>query len=132
MSDAVFATAMRSHLAGALRAEHAGSSVRLAGWVHRTRDLGGLVFVDLRDRAGIVQLSLGPAWAASEVIAIAQGLGPETVVLVEGTVVLRDAERRNPELASGDVEVQATAIRVVGAADAPAIPVARAKGDKLA
>jgi aspartyl-tRNA synthetase len=54
------ATALRTHLAGALRPEHVGQAVRLGGWVHRARNLGGLVFLDLRDRAGLVQVSFDP------------------------------------------------------------------------
>jgi aspartyl-tRNA synthetase len=131
MRDAVYATAMRSHLAGALRAEHAGLTVSLAGWVHRTRDLGAVAFIDLRDRAGLLQLSVDPGWSSADIIAMARGLTPETVVVVEGAVVLRDASRRNPDIESGDIEVQVRGLRIVGEADVPAIPVARNKGDKM-
>ena len=62
------ATVHRSHLAGALTRAEVGREVRLAGWVHRRRDLGGLVFIDLRDRAGLVQLSCNPAWTPPEVM----------------------------------------------------------------
>jgi aspartyl-tRNA synthetase len=127
-----FATAHRTHLAGALRADHAGQRVRLGGWVHRTRDLGGLIFLDLRDRAGLVQVSLDPSWADAQTLATAAAAGVESVVLVEGEVVVRSAERRNPDMASGDVEVRATSVRVVGPAVTPTIPVARGKGEKLA
>jgi aspartyl-tRNA synthetase len=123
---------MRSHLCGALRREHAGQAVRLGGWVHRTRNLGGLVFLDLRDREGIVQVSFDPSRTGAEAVDVAQRLTPETVVLVEGTVAERPAEGRNAELATGEVEVRATSVRVVGPAAIPAIPVARARGDKLA
>ena len=126
------ATALRSHLCGSLREEHAGQRVRLGGWVHRTRNLGGLVFVDLRDRAGIVQVSFSPETASAEALAVAERLTPETVVLIEGEVVIRPSEMRNPELATGDVEVRAATARVVGPATTPAIPVARGKGEKLA
>ncbi len=125
-------TAMRSHRCGSLRLEHAGKTVQLGGWVHRTRDLGGLAFLDLRDRDGIVQVSCDPARAEGDTMAVVQGLTPETVVLVEGEVVARPVEGRNPDLATGDVEVRATRVRVVGPAAIPAIPVARNKGDKLA
>jgi aspartyl-tRNA synthetase len=107
-----------------------GQRVRLGGWVHRRRDLGGIVFVDLRDRAGLVQLAVGPQ--APEAVRHAAGrLTSETVVEVEGLVVARPAAMRNPELATGDVEVHPTALAVVGPAETPAIPVARGKGEEL-
>ena len=126
-----FATSLRTHLAGSLRASHVGTSVRLGGWVHRSRNLGGIVFVDLRDRDGLVQLSFGTDWASAEAIAAAAAVGVESVVQVEGTVVLRDAATRNSEMGTGEIEVRATAIRVLGPAVTPAIPVARGKGEKL-
>ena len=132
MSDSALATTHRSHLCGAIRAEHVGATVRLGGWVHRARDLGGLVFIDLRDRAGLVQVSFDPSLAGAELASRAASLGAETVVLVEGVVVERPAAMRNPEMATGDVEIRATALRVVGPADTPAIPVARGKGEQLA
>lgn len=125
-------TGLRTHQCGTLRLEHVGRSIRLGGWVHRSRNLGGLVFVDLRDRAGIVQVSFDPRAASAEAMGIAEKLGVESVVLVEGEVVARPAEGRNPELGTGDVEVRASTIRVVGPAVTPAIPVARGKGEKLA
>ena len=106
------ATSLRTHLCGSLRAEHAGQRVRLGGWVHRRRDLGGIVFIDLRDRAGLVQVAFGPAWASSDVLERAGALGSETVVLAEGEVVARPQTARNPEMATGDVEVHATALTV--------------------
>ena len=127
----VFATSQRSHQCGALRAAHAGTAVRLGGWVHRSRNLGGLVFIDLRDRAGLVQVSFNPDWSSAAAIADAAAVGVESVVIVEGTVELRPAEMRNPNLETGDIEVRATAIRVVGPAVTPAIPVARGKNDQL-
>ncbi len=124
-------TTLRSHRAGLLRASHAGQTVRIGGWVHRTRNLGGLVFVDLRDLSGLVQVSFDPQRTPRELCDAAAALGSETVVLVEGTVVLRPEAMRNGDLPSGDVEVHATALRVVGPAEVPAIPVARAKGENL-
>lgn len=126
-----FATGLRTHMCGELRLEHVGMNVRLGGWVHRTRNLGGLVFVDLRDRAGMVQVSFAPDHSGREVQALAERLSSETVVLIEGTVVARPEEVRNPELATGDVEVRATGLRVLGPAVTPAIPVARTRGEKL-
>ena len=126
-----FATSYRTHLAGALRLSDAGARVRLGGWVHRKRNVGGLVFIDLRDRSGIVQISVNAAQAGPEMLETAAGVGTESVVLVEGEVVARPPEGRNPEMATGDVEVLATDLRVVGPAVTPAIPVARAKGEPL-
>ncbi len=126
-----FATALRSHLCGALRLSDVGSRVRLGGWVHRTRDLGGLLFLDLRDRSGLVQVSFDPALAAPDVYALAASVGGETVVLVEGDVVERPQAMRNGELATGDIEVKAASLQIVGPAAVPAIPVARARGEKL-
>src|SRR3954470_3800690 len=131
MSEPALATTHRSHLSGALRAEHVGTTVRLGGWVHRARDLGGLVFMDLRDRAGIVQISFDPSTAGAELCARAASLGAETVVLIEGQVVKRPDAMRNADMGTGDVEVRATALRIVGPADTPAIPVARGKGEQL-
>jgi aspartyl-tRNA synthetase len=108
-----------------------GERVRLGGWVHRRRDLGGIVFIDLRDRAGIVQVAVGPG-APEAARRVAGGLAGETVVEVEGEVTARPADMQNPELATGAVEVQATTLTVVGPAVTPAIPVARGKGEELA
>src|SRR6059058_5611806 len=119
------ATSYRTHLCGALRLSDAGQKVRLGGWVNRSRDLGGLAFVDLRDRAGLVQVSFDPKMCPADVCAAAAALGLETVVLIEGEVVARPDAMRNAELSTGDVEVRATALTVVGPAVAPAIPVAR-------
>jgi aspartyl-tRNA synthetase len=126
------ATTHRTHLCGALRTANAGQHVRLGGWVHRSRDLGGLAFVDLRDRGGIVQVSFDPRSCSPDVCAAAAALGPETVVLVEGEVVARPEAMRNPELATGDIEVRANALKIVGPATPPAIPVARARNENLA
>ncbi len=104
----------------------------LAGWVHRSRNLGGLVFLDLRDRAGLVQVSFDPKWTSQDAIDKAASLGQETVVRIEGRVELRPVDMRNADLLTGDVEVHATSISVLGPADTPAIPVARGKGEKLA
>ena len=89
------------------------------------------MFVDLRDRAGIVQVAVGPG-APEDVRRVAGVLGTETVVEVEGQVTARPANMKNAELATGEVEVQATKLAVVGPAVTPAIPVARGKGEELA
>jgi len=107
MSESALATTFRTHLCGALRDEHVGATVKLGGWVHRSRDLGGLVFFDLRDRAGLVQVSVDLSKATPELAAVASSLGAETVVLVEGTVAQRPEAMRNAELGTGSVEVRA-------------------------
>ena len=126
-----FATKMRTRLAGSLRESDVGERVRLGGWVHRRRNLGAIVFLDLRDRAGLVQVSFDPKTVDAKLIEEAAALTPETVVLVEGEVVARPADMRNRELATGDVEVRPSSLRVVGPAAIPAIPVARGKGELL-
>src|SRR4051812_5691635 len=132
MTDSALATTLRTHLCGALRDRDVGSTVRLGGWVHRARDLGGLVFFDLRDRAGLVQVSIDLASASPELAQAARALGAETVVLVEGTVTKRPEAMRNAELGTGGVEVRAASLRILGPADTPVIPVARGKGEQLA
>ncbi|HEU4995908.1 MAG TPA: aspartate--tRNA ligase [Gemmatimonadaceae bacterium] len=127
----VEATELRTHMCGSLRAAHAATRVRLGGWVHRTRNLGGLVFLDLRDRSGIVQVSFDPNRSPADAVALAATLGNETVVLVEGEVALRPDTMRNSDMLTGDVEINATSLRIVGPAETPAIPVARARNEKL-
>ncbi len=126
-----FATTRRSHLCGELRTSHVGAKVKLGGWVHRTRNLGGLVFLDLRDRAGLIQVSVNPEWTPADAIERAGKLGLETVVLIEGEVALRPAEMKNAEMETGDIEVRALSVEIVGPAETPAIPVARGRGEKL-
>ena len=124
-------TLYRTHLCGELSREHVGQAVRLGGWVHRRRDLGGVVFLDLRDRAGLVQLSFDPRWSPPEVIARAASVGPETVVLAEGEVAVRPEIGRDAGMASREVEVHVRALAIVGPAVTPAIPVARKEGEEL-
>ncbi|HEX5385955.1 MAG TPA: aspartate--tRNA ligase [Gemmatimonadales bacterium] len=125
------ATGMRTHRCGSLTRADVGQTVRLGGWVHRRRDLGGIVFIDLRDRDGLVQLSCNPAWTPPEVMERAAGLGAETVVLATGVVALRPEPSRDPRLVSREVEVHVTDLEVVGPADTPAIPVARKENEEL-
>jgi aspartyl-tRNA synthetase len=128
----LFATARRTHLCGELRTAHAGETVRLGGWVHRNRSLGAIVFLDLRDRAGLLQATCDPRFSPPDVIALAGRLGAETVVEVEGVVAARPADMVNRDLETGSIELQVTALRIVGPATTPAIPVARGKDEKLA
>jgi aspartyl-tRNA synthetase len=107
---------IRSHEAGALRAADAGEQVRLAGWVARRRDHGGVVFIDLRDGSGIVQVVLREEDVAHE-------LRAEFCVLVTGIVRLRPAGNENPELATGEIEVAASALEVLSQADPLPFPI---------
>ena len=112
----------RTHMCGSLRADHAGSNVSLAGWVGRKRDHGGVVFLDLRDREGIVQLVAHPE-DAPEAHRVAAAVKPESVVRVEGEVRLRSERTINPNLATGMVEVAAQRIDVLTEAETPPFPV---------
>ncbi len=107
---------IRSHEAGSLRAGDAGEQVRLAGWVARRRDHGGVVFIDLRDGSGIVQVVMREEDLAHE-------LRAEFCVLVTGAVRLRPAGNENPELATGDVEVAAASVEVLSQADVLPFPI---------
>jgi aspartyl-tRNA synthetase len=124
-------TSLRTHSGGLLTRDQAGCQVRLGGWVHRRRDLGGLVFIDLRDRHGLVQLSFDPAYTPKEVLERAAGCGVETVVLVTGTVALRPNAARDAGMVSREVEVQVAALEVAGPAVTPAIPVGRKENEEL-
>ncbi|NBM18509.1 aspartate--tRNA ligase [Streptomyces sp. GC420] len=103
----------RSHTCGELRATDVGSDVRLSGWLHNRRDLGGILFIDLRDHYGLVQLVARPGTAANEALA---KLTKETVVRVDGKVVSRGADNVNPELPTGEIEIEVETVEVLGAA----------------
>ncbi len=107
---------IRSHEAGSLRADAAGEQVRLAGWVARRRDHGGVVFIDLRDGSGIVQVVVRQE-------DVAHDLRAEYCVLVDGTVQRRPAGNENPELATGEIEVAASSIEVLSQADPLPFPI---------
>ncbi len=108
----------RSHTCGELRAEHAGSSVTLVGWVHRRRTHGGLTFLDLRDRYGLIQV-VANAEESSAAHAAAEDLRSEYVISVSGTVARRPEGTTNPGLPTGEVEVHAEAIEVLNGARTP-------------
>jgi aspartyl-tRNA synthetase len=130
MTDA-FATMLRSHAIGELRAADAGRPVRLAGWVHRRRDLGGLLFVDLRDRTGRAQLSFGPDHSPPDVLERARRVGSEWVLAIEGTVVRRPDANVNRDLPTGEIEVHVHALHVLAESATPPIPVAPGPQDEL-
>ncbi|MFE4856196.1 aspartate--tRNA ligase [Streptomyces sp. NPDC056670] len=104
----------RSHTCGELRASDVGSDVRLSGWLHNRRDLGGILFIDLRDHYGITQLVARPGTAGAEAL---DKLSKETVVRVDGKVVSRGTENVNGELATGEIEIEVGEVEVLGTAN---------------
>ena len=113
--------AYRTHNCGELRLAQVGERVKLSGWVHRKRDHGNLLFVDLRDHYGITQIVTD---INDEAFRVLDGVRAESVVTVEGDVVARSAEAVNPNLATGEVEVHADAVTVQSAAQELPLPVA--------
>ena len=112
--------AYRTHTCGALRAGDTGQSVRLSGWIHRKRDHGGLVFVDLRDHYGLTQLVFAPETPGFDTI---ERLRAESVIRVDGEVVARTPETVNPNLGTGEVEVRVRAVEVLSEAAELPLPV---------
>jgi aspartyl-tRNA synthetase len=111
----------RDAWAGELTAARTEESVRVAGWVHRRRDHGGLIFIDLRDRSGLLQLVFHPE--AGEAFATAERLRPEHVVSVGGTVVRREPGRENPNLATGEIELSVERLEHLAEAETPPFPI---------
>jgi aspartyl-tRNA synthetase len=112
--------AYRSHTCGALRAADTGQPVRLSGWIHRKRDHGGLVFVDLRDHYGLTQLVLAPGTPGFEAV---ERLRAESVIRVDGEVVARTPETINPNLPTGEVEIRVKSVDVLSEAAELPLPV---------
>ncbi len=112
--------AYRSHTCGALRASDAASAVRLSGWIHRKRDHGGLMFIDLRDNYGLTQLVLSPETPG---FAVAERLRAESVIRIDGEVVARASEAVNPNLPTGEVEIRVREIEVLSEAAELPLPV---------
>ncbi|MEK5321212.1 aspartate--tRNA ligase [Paenibacillus sp. FSL L8-0644] len=108
----------RSHQCGALTHAHIGETVTLNGWVQTRRDLGGVLFIDLRDRSGIVQIVFNPAYSG-DALQIADRVRSEYVLEITGTIVKRDAETINPNLPTGEIEVRVTEIEVLNASKTP-------------
>ncbi|MGH6832237.1 MAG: OB-fold nucleic acid binding domain-containing protein, partial [Methyloceanibacter sp.] len=110
----------RTHTCGELRKEDVGKTVRLSGWVHRLRDHGGLLFIDLRDHYGLTQAVADPK---SPAFKEAEKLKPEWVVRIDGEVVARTAETVNPNLPTGAVEVRIKTLEVLSEAEELPLPV---------
>jgi aspartyl-tRNA synthetase len=109
--------AQRTHLCGDLRASHVGQEVVLNGWAHKVRDLGGVTFVDLRDRTGLVQLLIDPANVDPK------DIRTESCLAIHGVVAMRDDSTKNPKMSTGDVEIKVTAFEVLGPAKPLPFPV---------
>ena len=108
---------MRTHYCGHLNASHVGQEVEICGWVHRRRDHGGVIFVDVRDREGLVQVVYDPD--LPEVFAIAEHVRNEFVLRVKGRVRPRPEGTVNPDLATGEIEVLGTGLEVLNTSDTP-------------
>ena len=112
--------AYRTHTCGALRAEDAANNVRLSGWIHRKRDHGGLMFVDLRDHYGLTQIVLSPETPGFDLV---ERLRAESVIRIDGEVVLRTPETVNANLPTGAIEVRARAVELLSEAAELPVPV---------
>jgi aspartyl-tRNA synthetase len=121
MREAPRPNAFRDTWTGDLGAERAGTPARVAGWVDRRRDHGGLIFIDLRDRSGVVQLVFHPE-TAGEAHAAAHRLRAEDVLSAAGTVALRDPQNVNPNLATGEIELAVESLEILADADTPPFP----------
>ena len=107
---------------GTLDASSAGAQTRIAGWVHRRRDHGGLIFIDLRDRSGIVQLVFHPE-TSGDAFELAERLRSEHVVSASGAVTLREAGNINPGLPTGEIEISVSSLDVLAESDTPPFPI---------
>src|SRR5260370_21114003 len=116
----VSATSMRTHRAGDLRPEHRGLDVAVCGWVANRRDHGGVVFLDLRDAAGLVQVVVDPATVQGFA---PHGIRSEYVLRVEGQVRDRREGTAHPDLPTGAIEVAATVVELLNRAEPPPIPI---------
>jgi len=112
--------AYRTHTCGALRAADTGKTVRLSGWIHRKRDHGGLMFVDLRDHYGLTQLVLSPETPGFELV---EHVRAESVIRVDGEVVARSGDTVNPNLPTGEIEIRVRHVDVLSAASELPLPV---------
>ncbi len=121
MRRAPRANAYRDTWAGDLDAGRAGGAARVSGWVHNRRDHGGLIFVDLRDRSGIVQLVVHPE-SGADLFAAAERLRGEYVISVAGAVVLREPGQVNPNLATGEIEIRCAELDVLAESQTPPFP----------
>ncbi|HEX7057359.1 MAG TPA: aspartate--tRNA ligase [Bacilli bacterium] len=109
---------LKSHSCGQLNKQHIGQTVALNGWVQTRRDLGGVLFIDLRDRSGIIQIVFNPEFSG-DAMAVADRVRSEYVLGVKGTVVERDPATINPNIATGEIEVRVTEVEILNQAKTP-------------
>ena len=114
---------------GEPRSDRTGTTARVAGWVHRRRDHGGLIFIDLRDRTGIVQLVFNPDTVSPETFQLAHGLRAEDVLSAAGEIVARSPETVNPDLETGEVEIRVAEAIVLADADTPPFEIESYSGE---
>ena len=124
-------TSFRTQMVGSLCAQDEGQSHKLVGWVHRRRDLGSMVFLDIRDRSGLLQVSVGFELAEEKSVQLAHKLGAEDIVSVEGCVSLRPHDMKNVDMATGEIEIKAVRLERLAKAETPAIPVYHSSQDEL-
>ncbi|MCS7254094.1 MAG: aspartate--tRNA ligase [Armatimonadetes bacterium] len=122
---------MRTHWCGELRPQHIGQKVRLCGWASKIRDHGGVIFIDLRDRSGIVQTVFDPSACLREVHKLASEVGSEYVLLVEGEVVRRPPGTENPKLPTGEIEVRGERIEVLNESKPLPFPLTSDDADEM-
>ena len=113
---------LKSHSCGELRIDHVGNNVTLAGWVNRRRDMGGVIFIDLRDREGKTQIVID-AGRSKEALQIAEQIRPEYVLQIAGEVSKRPSGQENPDMATGDIEVTTDTIIILNSAKTLPIPI---------
>lgn len=122
---------MRTHWCGELRPQHVGQKVRLCGWANRVRDHGGVIFIDLRDRSGIVQTVFDPSTCSAEAYKLASEVGSEYVLLIEGEVVRRPPGTENPKLPTGEIEVRGERIEVLNESKPLPFPLTSDDADEM-
>ncbi|MFE7495436.1 aspartate--tRNA ligase, partial [Bacillus velezensis] len=118
----------RTYYCGEITEKAIGETVKLKGWVQKRRDLGGLIFIDLRDRSGIVQVVFNPD-VSKEALAAAEAIRNEYVLDIEGTVSAREEGTVNPNLKTGKIEIKAEAVTVLSTAKTPPFPISDQAAD---
>jgi len=121
----------RTHHCGELRSSDVGQPASLIGWVDAIRDHGGILFLDLRDREGVTQIKTNPSEADPALAATLERVRPESVVEAAGVVVRREGDTVNPNLPTGEVEIDCASLKVHSVADTPPFPIDDEKGQRV-